>query len=169
MTRRWPAIVLMALTLVPAACGGGSSSPTEPSPSPSTPASSQIVSAIIDATNAERAKLGLPTLRTNTRLNDASQLQADQIAQLNVLSHELPGARYPSPPDRLAAAGYNWQAYGENLAFGQRDAARAVADWMASEGHRANIVNTTFTEIGAAYKTDGNGFPYYVEMFGKPR
>jgi hypothetical protein len=80
-----------------------------------------------------------------------------------------PGARYPSPPDRLAAAGYNWQAYGENLAFGQRDAARAVADWMASEGHRANIVNTTFTEIGAAYKTDGNGFPYYVEMFGKPR
>src|SRR5206468_1895595 len=107
----------------------------------------------------ERSKAGLSTLQVNPRLNLAAQLQAEQVASLQVLEHEIPGARYPTPPDRLAAAGYAWQRYGENLASGFATAADATAGWMNSEGHRANILNANFTEIGTAYALDSAGRP----------
>lgn len=166
-------ILLLSLALGLPGC----SSPTAPSPdgsgappSVSGPsASSQIPAAIADLTNTERQRAGVATLRLNTRLGKAAQLQADQVAQLQVFEHDLPGAQYPTPPDRLAAAGYSWQAWGENLAMGQPSAAAAVAAWMDSPLHRANILNPNFTEIGAGYATDAQGRPYYVEVLGNPQ
>ena len=103
------------------------------------------------------------------RLMTAAQLQADQVASHQILEHEVPNVRYPTPADRLAAAGYVWQAYGENLASGYRSAADAMNGWMNSPGHRANILNGNFTEVGVGYATDSTGRPYYVQVFGRPR
>jgi uncharacterized protein YkwD len=167
-----PSLLILLLSL---ALGlPGCSSPTAPSPDgsgapPSVSGPSQIPAAIADLTNTERQRAGVATLRVNTRLANAAQLQADQVAQLQVLEHDLAGARYPTPQDRLAAAGYSWQAFGENLAMGQPSAAAAVAAWMDSPGQRSNILNPAFTEIGAGYATDAQGRPYYVQVFGNPR
>jgi uncharacterized protein YkwD len=125
--------------------------------------------AIADLTNAERTKAGLAKVAVNSRLNTAAQLQADQLAARQLLQHEVPGAQYPMPEDRLASAGYIWQAFGENLASGYPTAADATAAWMNSEGHRANILSPVFTEIGTATATDATGRLYYVEVFGRPR
>jgi uncharacterized protein YkwD len=155
--------------LLGAACGP--STPTEPTApglitvSPESP----VDQAIVDLTNQERMRQGLATLRTEARLSRAAQLQAEQLVRAGRLDHVLPDAEYPRPEDRLAAAGYPWQAYGENLAFGYRDARTAIDGWMNSPGHRANIVGTAFTEIGAGHATDANGRTYYAQVFGKPR
>ncbi len=112
---------------------------------------------------------GLPTLRADARLSRAAQIQAEQTARVGRLDHVLTDAPYPRPEDRLAAAGYAWQAYGENLASGYPDARSVVEGWMDSPGHRANIVGTAFTQIGAGHAFDAAGRPYYVQVFGRPK
>lgn len=131
--------------------------------------SSPVDQAIVDLTNQERIRQGLATLRMEERLSQAARLHAEQLVRAGHLDHVLPDAQYPRPEDRLAAAGYPWQAYGENLAFGYPDARSAVDGWMNSPGHRANIVGTAFTEIGAGHARDANGRIYYAQVFGRPR
>ncbi len=98
----------------------------------------------------------------------AAQLQADQMAQAGHMAHVLPEARYPRTEDRVAAADYRWRMLGENVAFGQANAAKVLDSWMHSRGHRTNILNATFTEMGAGYAVDRSGRPYYVQVFGRP-
>lgn len=111
----------------------------------------------------------MSTLRISEALRQAAQLQADQIAASGRLEHTLPDARYPRLEDRLAAAGYAWQAAGENLAFGQSTAAAVLDAWMQSESHRANVLNATFSEIGTAHAVATGGRMYYVQVFARPR
>ena len=108
-------------------------------------------------------------LTVNGSLTHAAQLQSDQMVRLGRMAHELPEGQYPRPEDRLAAANYRWQAYGENLAFGYPNASSVVQGWMDSPGHRANILGAAYTEIGVGLAIDGNGRPYYAQMFGRPR
>ncbi len=122
----------------------------------------------MDLTNAERTRAGLAALRTNARLGEAARIHAEQLVAAGRLDHVLADTRYPSLTDRLDAAGYRWQAAGENLAFGQQTAAALVNDWMQSAAHRANILHTSFTEIGVARLVDANSRPYYVQVFGRP-
>ena len=128
-----------------------------------------MLAAIVDLTNQERMRQGLATLRAEARLSNAAQIQADQMARIGRLDHVLPETQYPRPEDRLAAAGYPWQTYGENLASGYPDARTAVEGWMNSPGHRANIVGTAFTEIGVGHAVDSAGRAYYAQVFGRPR
>jgi uncharacterized protein YkwD len=132
-----------------------------------TPAS-KVLADVVRLTNAERAIHKRSRLRTNARLMRAAQIQADQMARAGQQAHVLPGAPYPNAEDRLAAAGYDWQSYGENLAFGQRNSAEAVRSWMHSRGHRANIISPAFTELGVGYAVDRAGRPYYVQVFANP-
>jgi len=139
--------------------------------SPAAPAAggtSTIASTIVQLTNAERSNAGLPALRANSQLMEAAQLHADQMARLGRLEHVLSGGQYPRPEDRLAAAGYRWSAYAENIAMGQSSAAAAMDSWMHSSGHRANILKTNVTEIGVGFARDSAGRPYYVQVFGRP-
>jgi uncharacterized protein YkwD len=167
--RRPARLLAGACTVLAAAC-----SPTAPS-EPGTESAvvavsgSPVEQAIVDLTNLERTREGLSTLRMEPRLSRAAQLQAEQMARTGRLDHVLADAQYPRPEDRLAAAGYPWQAYAENLAFGYSDARTAVEGWMNSPGHRANIVGTAYTEIGAGHAFDASGRPYYAEVFGRPR
>jgi uncharacterized protein YkwD len=120
-------------------------------------------------TNAERRQAGLAPLAISPLLMRAAQLHADQMASTGQMAHVLPGAPYPEPQHRLAAVGYRWQAYAENVAYGQGSPASALTSWMGSAGHRANILNPGLTELGTAIARASDGRPYYVQVFGNPR
>jgi uncharacterized protein YkwD len=129
---------------------------------------SNVAAEVVDLTNVERTGHGRARLRANPRLMRAAQIHAEQIARAGQLAHVLPDAAYPRAEDRLAAADYNWQTFGENVAFGQSNAAAALDSWMHSQGHRKNILNPDFTELGVGYAIDRAGRPYYVQVFGSP-
>ncbi len=120
-------------------------------------------------TNAERTKVRLPALARSELLMRAAQLHANQMAALNRMAHELPGAAYPTMDARLAAVGYRRSAAGENVAEGYPSSAAVVAGWMKSSGHRENIVDTQFTEMGAGVAPGRNGRLFYVQVFARPR
>ena len=129
---------------------------------------SRVAAEVVELTNTERGILGRAKLRTNARLTRAAQVHAEQMARARQQAHVLPNAAYPRAEDRLAAAGYNWQSFGENLALGQASPAEAVHSWMHSRGHRSNIVSPEFTELGVGYAIDRAGRPYYVQVFANP-
>lgn len=73
---------------------------------------------------------------------------------------------------RVARAGYRWRTVGENIAAGQASAQEAVAGWIESPGHCANLMNPAFTEMGAGYEISRArmpGFAYWTQVFGVPR
>lgn len=78
-------------------------------------------------------------------------------------SHTSPDGS--DPGDRVTAAGYRWSTYGENIAKGQSSPASVMDSWMNSPGHRANIVNCAFKEIGVG-KQDSSGGPVWTQVFG---
>ena len=123
---------------------------------------------LVQLANQQRVRAGLPALRANPRLMRAAQTHAEQTAALRKLAHVLPNARHPRPEDRLKASGYDWSAFGENLAFGQRSTSEATAEWMKSPGHRKNLLSPNYTELGTGYATDDRGRAYYVQVFGRP-
>ena len=128
-----------------------------------------VTSALVELANAERTRARLGRLRPNARLMEAALLQAEQIAKAGRVAHTLEGAKYPTLRDRVDKVDYEWSAIGENLAFGQRSARDVTRVWMRSAGHRANILNAQFTEIGTAYVVDRRGVPYYVQVFARPK
>jgi len=131
-------------------------------------ASSSVAADVVRLTNIERTHHRRAALGANPRLMHAAQLQAEQMAQASHMAHVLPDARYPRTEDRIAAADYRWQTVGENVAFGQVNAAKVLDSWMHSRGHRTNILNSAFTEMGAGYAVDRSGRPYYVQVFARP-
>jgi uncharacterized protein YkwD len=132
---------------------------------PSSPAAEELVV----RTNSQRAALELPALRRSDALMRAAQLQADQMAAANYMAHEMPDAAYPSLDSRLDAVGYRVRASGENVAEGYPSSAAVVAGWMTSPGHRANIVSTHYTEMGAGVAVAKNGQRFYSQVFASPR
>jgi uncharacterized protein YkwD len=165
MTYR-PACVALVWLLVLAS---GCSSPASPTDVEDAGAVAPAASDMAILTNEERAQAGLRPFKTSQPLMQAAQLHASQMASTGQMAHVIPGARYPEPQDRLSAVGYRWQAYAENVAYGQGSPASAVAAWMGSSGHRANILNPALTEIGTAVARGSDGRPYYVQVFGNPR
>jgi uncharacterized protein YkwD len=123
---------------------------------------------VVYLVNLERAQYALPPLRVNTRLVEDAKLQAAQIAQTGVLDHVILSGPYPTPRLRAEAAGYAWNALGENLALGFTDASSAVAAWMQSPGHRANILADGYSETGVVLVHDARGRLIFVQTFGAP-
>ena len=127
-----------------------------------------LATSILDLANAERSRAGVAALHANAQLTQAAQIQAGQNASAGRLDHVMPESRYPRVEDRLAAVGNRWSAYGENIAYGQRGAMEVMASWMGSSGHRGNILNANFTELGVGYATDSAGRMYYAQVFARP-
>jgi uncharacterized protein YkwD len=104
------------------------------------------ISGLLDETNAQRTAGGLAALSINGQLNQAAQAKANDMAARNYWSHYTPDG---SPPwIFFAQAGYSYQAAGENLAYGFDTSNTTVIAWMNSPGHKANIMNTGFKEVG---------------------
>ncbi|HEX4468180.1 MAG TPA: CAP domain-containing protein [Gemmatimonadaceae bacterium] len=128
-----------------------------------------MASEVVYLVNLERAQRSLPPLRVNTRLVKDAKLQATQIAETGILDHVILSGPYPTPRVRAEVAGYAWNALGENLALGYTDAASAVAAWMQSPGHRANILAGGYSETGVVLESDAHGRLIFVQTFGAPQ
>ncbi|HKW47159.1 MAG TPA: CAP domain-containing protein [Gemmatimonadaceae bacterium] len=128
-----------------------------------------MASEVVYLVNLQRAQHSLPPLRVNYRLVKDAKLQASQIAETGILDHVILSAPYPTPRVRAEVAGYAWNALGENLALGYSDAASAVAAWMESPGHRANILAGGYSETGVVLEPDAHGRLIFVQTFGAPQ
>ncbi|MCD9877783.1 CAP domain-containing protein [Streptomyces guryensis] len=119
---------------------------------------------VVDLTNRERARAGLPPLATDPLLTTAAQAHSVDMVARAFYSHTSPeGSR---PWDRAAAAGARQRSIGENIACGQRSPAEVVDGWMNSPGHRANILKPDFTHIGIGFAGGGPAGMYWTQLFG---
>ncbi|MFB4419585.1 sigma-70 family RNA polymerase sigma factor [Streptomyces sp. QL37] len=138
---------------------------SEPAPAPAPKASSapSVAEEVIALVNNERAKEGCSPVSGNSLLaKAASDHSADMVAR-DYFSHTSPDGTDPGA--RITAAGYRWSTYGENIAKGQPTAAAVMDSWMNSSGHRANILNCAFKEIGIG-REDSSGGPVWTQNFG---
>ena len=110
-----------------------------------------------------------PPLRWNDSLAEAARRHAEDMARHNYFSHR--GRDGSSPAQRIERAGYRYRAMGENLAGGQLQPEDAVAGWIKSPEHCANLMNPAFTEMGSAYAVDPGSEMgvYWAQAFGRPR
>lgn len=134
---------------------------------------------ILDAVNraraierncGERHFTAAPALSLNRALGDAALAHSRDMARQNYFSHEGKDGREVA--DRAVLAGYRWRGIGENIAMGQESAEEAVAGWLASPGHCANIMNRSFKDMGAGYAIGAGreqGQVYWTQVFGTPR
>src|SRR3989344_546950 len=104
--------------------------------------------ALIELANDDRAGINLAPLKINPVLVLAAELKAQDMALKNYFAHTSPEGL--SPWYWFDKAGYNFAYAGENLAIDFSESANVNAAWMNSPGHRANILNKNFTEIGIA-------------------
>ncbi|MFG3300177.1 CAP domain-containing protein [Micromonospora chersina] len=120
---------------------------------------------VVDLVNQERVKAGCKALTVDDKLTLAAQRHSQDQADHKTMSHD--GSDGSDVGDRLDRVGYAWRSYGENVAWNQQSPAAVMDAWMNSPGHRANILNCSFTEIGVGVARS-NG-PYWTQDFGTPR
>ena len=142
------------------------SSPTSVPPTSSP--SGSFRDTLLARVNAARDAVGAPALALNASLNGAAQSYAEQMAASGCFAHDCPPE--PSFSRRVELAGYtNWSTLAENIANGQRTVDDVHNAWMGSSGHRANILNPSFSEMGAGLAYNSLGRPYWVQEFGARR
>jgi uncharacterized protein YkwD len=141
------------------------------------PTQAASVRAILDATNRARATArqcgnqyfpaALP-LASNAALNTAALLHSTEMATLRYFSHQ--GKDGSQVGERATRAGYAWRHIGENIASGMRSPEEAVAGWVASPGHCANLMNPGFTEMGSGFaqsQDPDTGIVFWTQVFGR--
>ena len=119
---------------------------------------------LFDATNAERTKAKLPVLKIDPTLLRMGREQSRLMAEAGQISHAVNGQTFPI---RMQAAKYPAQSAGENCAEGQETPAAAVAGWMLSPGHKANLLNPEFQDLGVGIAMSKAGVRYYTQVFGR--
>ncbi|EPZ48291.1 CAP domain-containing protein [Alicyclobacillus acidoterrestris] len=142
---------------------------TSASQKTTTPANSSIptyVSQIVNLVNQQRKQNGLSPLKVNTSLDTMAQTKAQDMINENYFDHTSP--KYGSPFNMMSTFGIHYTYAGENIAAGQPDAATVMKDWMNSAGHRANILNPNYTEIGVGEAHGGTYGTYWVQEFIHP-
>ncbi len=117
---------------------------------------SQFARQVIDLTNAQRSKNGLPALKADSQLSGVAQKKAVDMQQKHYFSHTSP--TYGSPFDMMRDFGVTYKSAGENIAQGQRTPQEVVTAWMNSEGHRKNILSPNFTHIGVGFESTGKNW-----------
>ncbi|GAA0328919.1 SafA/ExsA family spore coat assembly protein [Bacillus carboniphilus] len=122
-----------------------------------------IENEVIRLTNQERAKNGLPALQANWELSRIARYKSKDMRDRGYFAHNSP--TYGSPFDMIRNFGVNYRTAGENIAAGQRSASEVVKQWMESPGHRQNILNASFKEIGVGYAEGGTYGVYWTQMF----
>ncbi|WP_055489121.1 CAP domain-containing protein [Streptomyces sp. TP-A0356] len=135
--------------------------PTSPSTPKATATASGATARIVELVNAERSKVGCSPVTLNATLAKVAQAHSEDMASHQNMSHT--GSDGSSPGDRITRAGYNWSTYGENVAYGYATPEKVMAGWMSSPGHKANILNCAFKEIGVGFAQPDN---YWTQDFG---
>lgn len=134
--------------------------PAEQKPAEKAKSLSEFEQRVVELTNAERAKQGLPALKIDTELSKVARIKSEDMQKNNYFDHNSP--TYGSPFDMMKKFGISYTSAGENIAQGQRTPEEVVQAWMNSAGHRANILNNGFTHIGVGYVESGN---YWTQQF----
>lgn len=160
-----------------------SSAPVTPTPEPSLPEDSEdtedsegstdsdgsedseegvhpYVLRIVELVNEERAKEGLNPVTLDTNASNAALVRSKEI--VNSFSHTRPNGS--SFTTALKEQGVSYRTAGENIAWGQRSPEQVMEAWMNSSGHRANIMNASYTHIGVGYY-QVNGVNYWTQLF----
>ena len=96
----------------------------------------------------------------NWELSRVARYKSQDMKDKKYFSHTSP--TYGSPFDMMKSFGISYKTAGENIAYGYSTPEAVVKGWMNSEGHRKNILNPSFTQIGVGYVASGN---YWTQMF----
>ena len=115
---------------------------------------------VIRLVNEIRVQYGLQPLKTNWELSRVARYKSQDMVDKHYFSHTSP--TYGSPFQMMKSFGISYRTAGENIAYGQRTPQEVVNAWMNSSGHRANILNSSYTQIGVGYVANGN---YWTQMF----
>ncbi len=115
---------------------------------------------VVRLVNVEREKAGLKALTHDWELSRVARIKSQDMKDNKYFSHTSP--TYGSPFQMMKSFGIKYRSAGENIARGQATPQAVVNAWMNSSGHRANILNSSFTHIGVGYVADGK---YWTQMF----
>ena len=121
---------------------------------------SSFESEVVRLVNEVRAKNGLKPLTENWELSRVARYKSQDMVDNRYFSHTSP--TYGTPFQMIRAFGLTYRTAGENIAYGQRTPRSVVNAWMNSSGHRANILNPSYTQIGVGYVANGH---YWTQMF----
>lgn len=131
----------------------------EPAPLPQS-AASTYEQEVVTLVNARRVEAGLPPLTLDDSLCTYARVKSQDLHDGGYFAHESPS--YGSPFDMMRSFGISYRYAGENIAMGYYDPASVVEAWMASSGHRANILSANYTRLGVGYVPDGG---YWTQWF----
>lgn len=115
---------------------------------------------VVRLVNEHRAQNGLKPLEANWELSRIARYKSQDMVDNRYFSHTSP--TYGSPFQMIKAFGLSYRTAGENIAYGQKTPQAVVNAWMNSSGHRANILNASYTKIGVGYVANGH---YWTQMF----
>ena len=115
---------------------------------------------VIRLVNEIRVKNGLNTLKADWELSRVARYKSQDMKDNNYFSHTSP--IYGSPFTMMKNFGISYRSAAENIAKGQTTPQAVVNAWMNSSGHRANILNASYTKIGVGYVASGH---YWTQMF----
>ncbi|MCX5195546.1 CAP domain-containing protein [Streptomyces sp. NBC_00249] len=148
----------------PPAEAAAPAAPATPAAPEASAAPSDAAAAVLALVNQERAAAGCPALTVNAKLTKAAQdHSADMAAHAN-MSHT--GSDGSDPGQRITRAGYEWRTYGENVAYGYSSPEKVMEGWMNSPGHKRNILDCSYKEIGIGLAQPGQ---YWTQDFGAAR
>lgn len=117
-------------------------------------------SEVIRLVNIQRTQNGLKPLTANWELSRVARYKSQDMVDNRYFSHTSP--TYGTPFQMIRNFGLSFRTAGENIAYGQRTPQAVVNAWMNSSGHRANILNASYTQIGVGYVANGH---YWTQMF----
>lgn len=127
-------------------------------------------STILTLTNKERSRESLSVLKSNYLLDKIADLRLEDLFDNQYFEHESPDGKDVSSLAKVV--GYDYLLIGENLALGNFAGDQGIVEaWMESPGHRANIVNPKYTELGVAKRNgqfNGKNVTIAVQIFGEP-
>ena len=115
---------------------------------------------VIRLVNEIRVKNGRSALNTNWELSRIARYKSQDMVSNRYFSHTSP--TYGSPFQMIKSFGLAYQSAGENIAYGQTTPQAVVNAWMNSSGHRANILNSSYKQIGVGYVANGH---YWTQLF----
>ena len=121
---------------------------------------SSYESEVIRLVNEIRQQNGLRPLAANWELSRVARYKSQDMRDTGYFSHNSP--TYGTPFQMLSAFGLSYRTAGENIAKGYASPQAVVNGWMNSSGHRANILNASYTQIGVGYVSGGN---YWTQLF----
>lgn len=133
---------------------------------PTTPTTNnlkEMESEVIRLVNNERERMGISPLRENSDLSRVARIKSEDFINNNYFTHNSP--IYGTPFEMLNNFKIPFTAAAENIASGQKTPTEVMQTWMNSPGHRSNILNETFNQIGVGVARDNSGTLYWTQLF----